>query len=193
LVLIESIASVTFRKESVMTTSARVSSLATIFLGLLAALPARAADAPAVDAKAAFEKLKSLAGEWQSKSDGHGHDQSGKILYKVTANGSVVMETYFPGSDHEMISMYHLDGDDLRMTHYCAAKNQPRMHLDKKASKPDDLKFVFDGGTNLDVSKDMHVHGGRIIFIDKGRVETEWDGYMGGKSMGVTKIVLSRP
>jgi hypothetical protein len=193
LVLIESIASVTLRKESVMTMSVRVSCAATIFLGFLATMPARAADAPAVEAKAAFEKLKSLAGEWQSKSDGHGHDASGKILYKVTSNGSVVMETYFPGSDHEMISMYHLDGDELRMTHYCAANNQPRMHLDKKASKPNDLKFVFDGGTNLDPSKDMHIHGGRIIFIDKARVETEWDGYMGGKSMGATKFVLTRP
>jgi hypothetical protein len=176
-----------------MTTSARVSCTATVFLGLLAAIPARAADTPAVEAKAAFEKLKSLAGEWQQKSEGQGHDQSGKILYKVTSNGSVVMETYFPGSDHEMISMYHLDGEELRMTHYCAAKNQPRMHLDRKASKPDDLKFVFDGGTNLDPAKDMHVHGGRITFIDKARVETEWDGYMGGKSMGLTKFVLTRP
>ncbi len=147
-----------------------------------------------VDARAAFDRLKTLDGEWKTNEaiEGHG-DHAGKILYRVTANGSVVMETYFPGTDHEMVTMYHLDGDELRLTHYCAARNQPHLKLDKAASTADTLVFAFDGGTNFDPAKDFHMHSGRITFRDGKRIETEWDGYKGTEKMHSAKFVLSRP
>jgi len=61
--------------------------------------------APAVDGKAAFERLKSLAGTWQGQA---GHGQPGEaaiVTYRVASGGSVVEETLFPGTPHEMISM----------------------------------------------------------------------------------------
>jgi hypothetical protein len=152
---------------------------------LLLAQGTRAGDP--VDAKAAFASLKTLAGEW--KAD----EGDLKVAYKVTANGSVVMETFFPGTDHEMVSMYHLDGDTLRMTHYCASGNQPHTKLDVKASKPELLVFAFDGGTNFDPAKDMHMHEGRIKIKDAKHIETEWDGFNGGKKSGTHKFVLTRP
>ena len=130
------------------------------------------------------------------EAEGHGHaaaDKAQTVIYKVTANGSVVMETLFPGSDHEMVSMYHLDGDDLRQTHYCAAKNQPHLKLDRAASTPDLLVFAFDGGTGFDPARDFHMHSGRISFRDARHVESEWDGYTGRDKMNSTKIALSRP
>ena len=170
-----------------------------ISVGLLAAvagLKAFGADEKekGADAKAAFARMKGLAGDWKCEEQmaGH-HPESGKITYRVTSNGSVVMETLFAGSDHEMVSMYHLDGDDLRLTHYCAAKNQPHLKLDKANSKPDALVFAFDGGTNLDPAKDFHMHSGRIFFRDGGRVESEWDGYKGREKMHTAKFALSRP
>ena len=54
-------------------------------------------------------------------------------VIKVTAGGSAVHETLFPGSAHEMVSVYHLDGADLVMTHFCALGNQPRMKADPKS------------------------------------------------------------
>ena len=65
-----------------------------------------------IDAKTAFEKLKTLDGDWKVDAEGGHAPKGGKISYKVTAAGSVVMETQFAGTDHEMISMYHLDGDN---------------------------------------------------------------------------------
>ncbi len=153
----------------------------------------RAEDAkPGVEPKAAFERLKSLAGEWKSDS-GHAGEPAFKVIYKVTSNGSVVMETIAPGTDHEMVSMYHLDGGDLKMTHYCMLKNQPRVKLDAKASTPDRLVFDFDGGTNLDPAKDMHMHSVRILFKDKDHVESEWEAYQDGKKAGSHAYKLSRP
>ena len=123
-----------------------------------------------VDGKAAFERLKSLAGTWEGQA-GHGQPgQAATVTYRVASGGSVVEETLFPGTPHEMISMYHVVDGELVLTHYCAMANQPRMRLDRKASTPDRLVFAFDGGTNFDPAKDTHVHSGVVEW--KGRPST---------------------
>ena len=110
----------------------------------------------------------------------------------MTGAGTALIETQFPGTGHEMTSVYHLDGDDLRMTHYCAMGNQPHVKLDRAHSRPDHLIFVFDGGTNLDPGKDMHIHGLEMTFEKEGQVKSDWQGYMGGKSAGATSFVMTR-
>jgi hypothetical protein len=141
------------------------------------------------DAKAAFEKLKSLAGDWTATIE---EMPPAKFTYKVTANGSTVMETLFAGTEHEMVTMYHLDGDDLRLTHYCHAKNQPHLVLDRAKSKANDLYFAFEGGTNFNPATDEHMHEGRMIFHGPKEVEGHWTGYAQGKPVGTHKFVLTR-
>jgi len=162
------------------------------FLGVSAAT-ARADDAPKVTAKSAFKKIKSLAGEWSAESKGEHLAGPTKVMYKVTAAGSAVVQTQFPGTGHEMVTVYHLDGDDLKATHYCAAGNQPRMKLDKKASKPDSLVFAFDGGTNFDPDTDMHIHGFKTNIRDEKHVTEEWESYTDGKKAETTVIEMSKP
>ena len=113
-------------------------------------------------------------------------------VFEVSANGSVVMETMMPGTEHEMINMYHLDGDDLVMTHYCAGGNQPHMRLNAETSTPDALNFDFDGGTNLDPAKDGHIHAGQLIFKGKDQIDSVWVGYNEGKPAGTMTFHLSR-
>ena len=138
----------------------------------------------------AFEKLKSLAGEWSVTDDGKAIPNS-KFIYRVFANGSAVMETLFPGTPMEMISIYHRDGKKLVMTHYCAAKNQPRFEAELE-EKTGAIIWKFVGGTNLDPQKDMHVHGGKVTFVDDDNVISEWEGYQDGKSQGAHKFKLTR-
>ena len=141
----------------------------------------------AVDAKTAFARLKTMAGTWQNKTEDAGkghHDGDSKVIYRLTGAGSALVETDFPESDHEMVSVYHLDGDDLRMTHYCAVGNQPRLKLDRANSTPDKLIFVFDGGTNLDPAKDLHIHGMTMTFGKDGEVKSAWEANAGGKKVG---------
>lgn len=161
---------------------------------LLLAAPGLAAD-PAFDARAAFAQLKGLAGTWTSEAGapGHGHGERA-VIYRVSAAGSAVVETQFPDTDHEMISVYHLDGDSLLMTHYCAAGNQPRLKLDLAASKPGDLVFAFDGGTNLDPAKDLHVHSARLILKDQHHLREEWTAHVDGAPLDpATTFDLTRP
>ncbi len=169
---------------------------------------ARGDDAPAkegVEARAAFARLKKLAGTWtadikhggeaaKAKAEEHKaqHDARPTVVFKLTGAGSALVETQFPGAPHEMVSVYHLDGQELRMTHYCAAGNQPRLKLDREKSRPDHLVFVFDGGTNLDPKKDGHIHNLDITFHEDGRVTSDWEGYSGDKSAGTTSFVMTR-
>jgi hypothetical protein len=162
-------------------------------LVLVVAAP-RARAGEGITAKVAFDKLKTLVGDWKAESTGHGEDHSGTISYKVTGAGSVVMETEFAGSPHEMVTMYHLDGDDLVLTHYCAAGNQPKLKLDRANSTADNLVFKFAGGTNLDPAKDLHIHDVQFKFTaDPKKFETQWEAFKDGKkAMGTTTMKLTR-
>src|SRR5438270_13163403 len=82
-----------------------------------------------------LDKLKKLAGTWVAADDKGQPTAQVVSVFKVTSNGSTVQETIFPGTGHEMVTLYHLDGPDLVLTHYCALGNQPHMKLDPAAPK----------------------------------------------------------
>jgi hypothetical protein len=156
---------------------------------LLLLFPMLGADDPKpstpVDANAAFEKLKGLVGDWEGTEDG----RTFSVIYKLTGAGSALVETQLAGTEHEMVSIYHLDNDKLLMTHYCAVGNQPRLKLDPKASTPESLVFTFDGGTNFDPAKDMHIHGAKILFgADTNHLKSEWSAWVGGKPVGEATV-----
>ncbi|HEX9944889.1 MAG TPA: hypothetical protein VGG03_23000, partial [Thermoanaerobaculia bacterium] len=130
-----------------------------------------------------------LAGEWSGNT---AEGMAVPLSYKVTGNGSVVMETMFAGSEHEMINMYHLVGNDLVATHYCSAGNQPHLKLDPEKSTPTELVFAFDGGTNFDPAKDNHIHGARIAIPGDGKLNEEWTFWGGGQEKGVHKFQAAR-
>lgn len=128
----------------------------------------------------ALAAIKQLAGEWvQVGEDGKPTDFV-MTKFRVTAAGSAVEETLFPGTDHEMITMYHTDGDALVLTHYCGMGNQPRMKAEPSGD-PKKIAFKFTGGTNIKPESDMHMHDGTITLVDANRIKAEWSVYDGGK------------
>lgn len=155
----------------------------------LCAGAARAGDVPAGSAREALDRIKTLVGTWEGRVatlDG----PPGTVRYELTGGGNTVVEKLFPGTDHEMMTVYHLDGDALLATHYCAMGNQPVMKLEK--STPSELRFGFAGGTNMDPAKDVHIHSGRLRWTDGGRLESEWDVYEGAKKTGSNRFFLAR-
>lgn len=96
-------------------------------------------DAPATP----LEAIRAMEGTWVKQGPG----MQGTIIFKTTAKGSTVMETMFPGSPMEMMNAYHMDGDNLMVTHYCAGGNQPRMKLVKNEGGV--MQFDFVDVTNL--------------------------------------------
>lgn len=123
-----------------------------------------------------FEALKKLVGDWTATGpDG----KPMETKFRLSAGGSVLVETLFPGKPEEMITMYHMDGPDLILTHYCMLGNQPRL---KAASAKESKKLTFKsvGGTNMKLD-DMHMGQAIITFTDNDHYEADWCSCTGGK------------
>jgi hypothetical protein len=137
------------------------------------------ANASTTPSNAALEKLKKLAGTWVSvDKDGKATDQVVSVI-KVTAGGSAVHETLFPGQPMEMVSVYTVDGPDLIMTHYCVLGNQPRMKADPN-SPSNQIVWRFAGGSNLNVAKDKHMHEATLTIVSDDRIEVQGTGWENG-------------
>jgi hypothetical protein len=118
-----------------------------------------------------FDSLKSLAGDWLgTKSDG----SPVHVNYRLVSGGSVVMESIQEPSGGQMVTLYHLDGDTLMMTHYCLANNQPRMRADAATSTPKAIKFSFVDVTNLASPAAGHMYGHSIAWKDADHVSQQW-------------------
>jgi hypothetical protein len=129
---------------------------------------------------AEFEQIKSLTGSWSGTGMMHGEEKPVSIVYKTTAGGSVVVETLFPDTPQEMISVYYEKDGQLVMTHFCMMKNQPELAL--KNSGEGTLEFDLVGGTNLDASKDMHMHSLTLTIKDDDTMVQEWTPFVNGKA-----------
>jgi hypothetical protein len=120
-------------------------------------------------AAAVFERLRSLAGEWEGSYKWTGARQGeGKMnaTYSVTGNGSAIVETLTVDATPSMTSVYHTDGPDLRMTHYCAARNQPRLKATRIDGGRKSVEFSLVDITNLPTPGAPHVQGFEIRFLD---------------------------
>ena len=139
----------------------------------------KAGKRPPVPTSPAFETMKKLAGTWLAADrDGKPTDQVVSVM-KVTSGGSVVHETLFPGQSEEMVSIYTVEGSDLVMTHYCVLGNQPRLKADPK-SPANQICFQFASGSNLDPTKDRHMHCVTLTLIDHDHIELAGVGWQGG-------------
>jgi len=152
----------------------------------------KAADHPQDKLGPVFEQLKKLVGEWQlAKPADEASKGKTAVRYRLTAGGSALVETIFPDEAMEMLSVYHRDGDKLVLTHYCCAGNQPKMQATIGKNK-DEVAFEFAGGSSLNPDKDMHIHCGRIRFVDADRIHSEWEYYINGKAAGKHAFDLVR-
>jgi hypothetical protein len=155
-----------------------------LFLALSAAGPAVAQPAPdasqqlaPVDAREAFEKLKSLAGTYvgQLRMDNPGDEMDGRLgqfTLRVTSRGNaLVHELSLSGIPDHPVTVFYLEGDRLVATHYCDAGNRPRL---VGALSPDGKKIEFEF---LDLSGgDEYGHMHRIAFTfgDENNHTEEW-------------------
>ncbi len=135
-------------------------------------------EVPPTQAERDFERLKSLAGDWRVEGQ-----EPIPWSFRVTAAGHAVLETLFMGTDHEMISVYHMDGQGLALTHYCAIGNQPHMHRVPTDSR-DELAFECIQVGNMQTPEDPHMHAGRITFVDADHIRCEWVQMRGEQEMG---------
>jgi hypothetical protein len=131
-------------------------------------------------AQKSFEQLKALAGSWEGTLEG----QTMHVSLRVTSKGNALMHEMRGEGPDDPITVFHLDGDRLLLTHYCDAGNQPRMVA---TISPDGKSIVFDfvEATNLLSSQMGHMQRVTFTFIDPDHHTEKWEFAMtDGKQMG---------
>ncbi|HEX7253583.1 MAG TPA: hypothetical protein VF376_11930 [Thermoanaerobaculia bacterium] len=161
-----------------------------LFLGLVAG--SEASDtSPAAEALA---KLRTLAGDWEGPVEWTGaRTDKGRmnVSYSVTGYGSAVVENLSGDGPPAMTSVYHLDGADLRMTHFCGAQNQPRLKASRIDLASGAIDFAFVDITNLKSPDAPHVYGAELRFADADHITLTFLFQSGGQKSR-EKIDLKR-
>ncbi len=138
--------------------------------------------ASAEDSATTFAKLKKLVGTWEVKLP------DGKItIVKIEsiAAGSALMQTQPDEHEGTMVTMIHPDGNRLLLTHYCSAKNQPRMVADSTADGKT-IRFNFLDITNLPDPEAGHMRGMIITMEDQDHITQQWQFRENGKELSET-------
>lgn len=164
--------------------------LGILFVLTLLAPGVGSAAEPTTRAAQAFENLKELAGQWQGKNS---RGEPATLSVAVGAGGHAVLDDYRsgPGGKLSMYTVYHLDGENLMLTHYCVSKNQPRM----RARFVDDQKVVhfdFLDATNLTDPKMGHMYKAEIHFVDDDHFWSVWSYRADGKELFAEAIHWER-
>jgi hypothetical protein len=152
--------------------------VAILSVSLAASLAARegpAAPAPPTgeQARAAFERIKALAGAWEGRS----------------TKGWREFEAH-PGE--EMATVFHMDGDRLVLTHYCVAKNQPRLEATSISDGGRTVVFTFRDGGNIPTRDKGHMDAAVFTFDGPDRVTSRWSWYQDGREKWFEDIVATR-
>lgn len=127
------------------------------------------------DPHKAFDMLKGLEGKWvRTNTEG----KPLEVTFRMTAGGSALLSEIHGHGPENMITMFHMDGDRLIMTHYCGAGNQPRMKVVSADAKS--VSFEFFDGTNIGpesghmqhltiTQPDANHHVEEWVFVDHGK------------------------
>lgn len=161
-----------------------------LLASLLLAAPAvygAASEPAAIDAKAAFDHLRTLVGEWESKTD----REVIHVTYELIAGGSALVEKEVV-DNKTMETIYHLDGSRLLLTHYCMLGNHPRMQARKFDPATGELAFEFLDVTNLASPGAGHMHNVKIRIVDADHLTSEWQMFEGGQLKSTENFQFTR-
>jgi len=153
---------------------------------LCAALMFVALDALAKNETVAFERLKALAGQWNGRST-KGWTDRDKV--EVIAGGTVILMRNEDAHPNEvMATAFHLDGDRLLLTHYCVARNQPRLVATEISNDGRRIVFTFLDGTGMASRDAGHMDKAVYELIDDDHYTTHWTWYAKGQERWMEKI-----
>jgi hypothetical protein len=123
-----------------------------------------------------FQQMKTLAGKWEGTFGG----KPAKAEFRLTGDGSALMQILAEGTPYEMVTMFHMDGERLLATHYCAAHNQPRMQA-AAGGDGKSIQFNYVDGTNI-APGDSHMDNVKVTMLDADHHQELWTSTEKGKS-----------
>jgi hypothetical protein len=91
-----------------------------------------------------------------------------------------------------MLTAFHPDGDRLLLTHYCVARNQPRMVAAEASDDGRSIRFAFVDGTSMESRDDGHMDAAEYHFIDSDHFTARWSWYEEGQESWFEEIHYRR-
>lgn len=173
-----------------MTTNSKRVAILAIAMALAAGVGGRA-DGQQTSAARAFEQFRKLEGTWRGKSTKGWTD---RVTFKTIARGSVVRESSFDsdGGHDAMETLYQMDGSRLVLTHYCEARNQPRMVASEIADDGRTVLFTFLDGLNIPSRDTGHMDKAFFRFVDDHSFVSRWTWYEKGRETWFEDITYVR-
>ncbi len=138
-----------------------------------------------------------LPGKWRGAwADGTAENPTSDwtettVEYEVTAGGSALIENFTDEQGRPyMTTVYHKDNNDLRATHFCGARNHPRMiarhvDLDRRV-----VEFDFVDVANLKSADSYHSRGLSLEIESDNEVVITFAGLQDGQ--GNTRVFKFR-
>lgn len=128
----------------------------------------------------AFDFLRGLVGTWEGTTKMGEKEMPVTVIYELTSGGTAVSEKLFPGTPHEMVSMYYRNGKSLGMTHYCAVGNQ-QPHMEMTAASDKSLSFELKKSIGIDSLKESHMHALTLTMLGPDTLKQDWVNFEKGK------------
>lgn len=146
--------------------------LSSMTVNILTVRPSHAQTrASATPAELAFQRLQSLAGEWEEKDE---HGMVSRTVFQSSISRTVIMEMLTPSGMPPMMTLYSLDGNGIALVHYCPTNNQPRMRAIPRAGALTELVFSFMDAGNLPTPETGHEHKLVLHFEDEDHITETW-------------------
>ena len=144
-------------------------------------------DMPQIKTSTAFDKMKQLVGTWKGTGGDMG-DGSVEVQYHLSSGGSAVVETLFPGTPHEMTTVYYDEGGKLAMTHYCVLGNHPTMELKKETANA----LIFATRAKSHLEGQPHMDTLDLTFESPNSIEQKWSMTQPGKEGHTSTFKLTK-
>ncbi|MBK5258282.1 MAG: hypothetical protein JJE51_01695 [Thermoanaerobaculia bacterium] len=154
-------------------------------------IPLEAAVPSGASARLAYSTLAKLAGSWRSTSTKGWTEEAS---YVIGGKGSVVMEIsrFVDTPKDSMMTAFYLDGERLLLTHFCEAKNQPRLHATEISEDGRRIRFTFLDATNLKSPGAGHMHDAEFHLIDDDHMTSRWSWFQDGTEKWMEEITSER-
>ncbi|MDJ0708900.1 MAG: hypothetical protein QNJ14_00850 [Woeseiaceae bacterium] len=130
---------------------------------------------------------ETLPGKWHGAyADGTADNPIGdwtetSVEYELTAGGTALIENYVDDRGRPyMTTVYHQDNNDLRATHFCGARNHPRMIARKISHEERSVEFDFVDVANLKTVNSYHSRGLLLEIISEDSIILTFTGLEDG-------------
>ena len=167
-----------------------------LIAGLLALAPGGPANADAQDAAvsqaAEVESIfnvmaEVLPGTWHGAfANGTADNPTSdwtetSVVYELTAGGTAIIENYVNSKGQPyMTTVYHQDNNDLRATHFCGARNHPRMIARRISQEEKTVEFDFVDVANLKSMDNYHSRGLSLEILSDDSIVVTYTGLENG-------------